>query len=100
MIISVSADSDNVVLEDNVSGVVLQGTTSVFYRQVVILVRWKVICVVGQSKKTIGYDVISERGEKRTVTIQQLVNAINAGVASLPLFLQVNLSSFSLNQQI
>ena len=53
----------------------------------VILVRWKVICVVGQSKKTIGYDVISERGEKRTVTIQQLVNAVNAGVASLPLFL-------------
>jgi len=32
MIISVSADSDNVVLEDNVSGVVLQGTTPVFYR--------------------------------------------------------------------
>lgn len=44
------------------------------------MVRWKVICVVGQSGKTIGYDVISERGEKRTVTIQQLVNAINAGV--------------------
>lgn len=44
------------------------------------MVRWKVICVVGQSGHTIGYDVISERGEKRTVTIQQLVNAINAGV--------------------
>ncbi len=42
--------------------------------------RYKVICCCGQSGKTIGYDVISERGEKRTVTIQQLVNAINSGV--------------------
>ena len=41
--------------------------------------RYKVICIV-QYEKTIGYDVISEHGEKRTVTIQQLVNAINAGV--------------------
>lgn len=42
--------------------------------------RWKVVCIVGQSGHTIGYDVISEHGEKRTVTIQELVNAINAGV--------------------
>lgn len=42
--------------------------------------RWKVVCIVGQSGKTIGYDVLSESGEKRTVTIQELVNAINAGV--------------------
>ena len=46
----------------------------------IILVRWKVIGIVGQSGHTIGYDVISEHGEKRTVTIQQLVNVINAGV--------------------
>lgn len=42
--------------------------------------RYKVVCMVGQSGKTIGYDVLSESGEKRTVTIQELVNAINAGV--------------------
>lgn len=42
--------------------------------------RYKVMCIVGQHGKTIGYDAVSERGEKRTVTIQQLVNAINAGV--------------------
>lgn len=42
--------------------------------------RYKVVCMVGQSGKTIGYDVLSESGEKRTVTIQQLVNAINSGV--------------------
>lgn len=42
--------------------------------------RYKVVGMVGQSGKTIGYDVLSESGEKRTVTIQELVNAINAGV--------------------
>lgn len=42
--------------------------------------RYKVVCMVGQSGKTIGYDVLSESGEKRTVTIQELVNAIKAGV--------------------
>lgn len=42
--------------------------------------RYKVVCMVGQSGKTIGYDVLSESGEKRTVTIQELINAINAGV--------------------
>lgn len=42
--------------------------------------RYKVICIVGQYGKTIGYDVISEHGEKCTVTIQQLINAINSGV--------------------
>lgn len=42
--------------------------------------RYKVVCMVGQSGKTIGYDVLSESGEKRTVTIQEMVNAINAGV--------------------
>lgn len=42
--------------------------------------RYKVVCMVGQSGKTIGYDVLSESGEKRTVTIQELVNAVNAGV--------------------
>ncbi len=42
--------------------------------------RYKVVCMIGQSGKTIGYDVLSESGEKRTVTIQELVNAINAGV--------------------
>lgn len=42
--------------------------------------RYKVVCMVGQSGKTIGYDVLSESGEKRTVTIQELVNAINSGV--------------------
>ena len=42
--------------------------------------RWKVVCIVGQSGHTIGYDVISEDGEKRTVTIQELVNAITSGV--------------------
>lgn len=42
--------------------------------------RYKVICIVGQYGKTVGYDVISEHGEKRTVTIQELVNAINTGV--------------------
>lgn len=42
--------------------------------------RYKVVCMVGQSGKTIGYDVLSESGEKRTVTIQELLNAINAGV--------------------
>ena len=42
--------------------------------------RWKVVCIVGQSGKTIGYDVLSESGEQRTVTIQELINAINAGV--------------------
>lgn len=42
--------------------------------------RYKVVCIVGQSGKTIGYDVLSESGEKRTVTIQELINAINAGV--------------------
>lgn len=42
--------------------------------------RWKVVCIVGQSGHTIGYDVLSESGEKRTVTIQELINAINAGV--------------------
>lgn len=36
--------------------------------------------MVGQSGKTIGYDVLSESGEKRTVTIQELINAVNAGV--------------------
>lgn len=42
--------------------------------------RWKVVCIVGQSGHTIGYDVLSESGEKRTVTIQELINAINTGV--------------------
>lgn len=42
--------------------------------------QYKVVCMVGQSGKTIGYDVLSESGEKRTVTIQELINAINAGV--------------------
>lgn len=42
--------------------------------------RYKVVCVIGQSGKTIGYDVLSESGEKRTVTIQELLNAVNAGV--------------------
>lgn len=42
--------------------------------------RYKVVCMVGQSGKTIGYDVLSESGEKRTVTIQELLNAVNAGV--------------------
>lgn len=42
--------------------------------------RYKVICMVGQSGKTIGYDVLSESGEKRTVTIQELLNAVNSGV--------------------
>lgn len=42
--------------------------------------RYKVVCMIGQSGKTIGYDVLSESGEKRTVTIQELINAINAGV--------------------
>lgn len=42
--------------------------------------RYKVVGMVGQYGKTIGYDVLSESGEKRTVTIQELVNAINAGV--------------------
>lgn len=42
--------------------------------------RYKVVCMVGQSGKTIGYDVLSESGEKRTVTIQELINAVNAGV--------------------
>ena len=42
--------------------------------------RYKVVCMIGQSRKTIGYDVLSESGEKRTVTIQELINAINAGV--------------------
>ena len=42
--------------------------------------RYKVVCMVGQSGKTVGYDVISEHGEKRTVTIQELLNAVNAGV--------------------
>lgn len=42
--------------------------------------RWKVVCIVGQSGHTIGYDVLSESGEKRTVTIQELINAINIGV--------------------
>lgn len=42
--------------------------------------RYKVVCVIGQSGKTIGYDVLSESGEKRTVTIQELINAVNAGV--------------------
>lgn len=42
--------------------------------------RYKVICIVGQYGKTVGYDVLSESGEKRTVTIQELVNAIKAGV--------------------
>lgn len=42
--------------------------------------RYKVVCMVGQSGKTIGYDVLSESGEKRTVTIQELINAINTGV--------------------
>lgn len=42
--------------------------------------RYKVVCMIGQSGKTIGYDVLSESGEKRTVTIQELVNATNAGV--------------------
>lgn len=41
--------------------------------------RYKVVCMVGQSGKTIGYDVLSESGEKRTVTIQELLNAVNAG---------------------
>lgn len=42
--------------------------------------RYKVVCMVGQSGHTIGYDVLSESGEKRTVTIQELLNAVNAGV--------------------
>lgn len=42
--------------------------------------RYKVVCMIGQSGKTIGYDVLSESGEKRTVTIQELLNAVNAGV--------------------
>lgn len=42
--------------------------------------RYKVVCMVGQSGKTIGYDVLSESGEKRTVTIQELLNAVNTGV--------------------
>lgn len=42
--------------------------------------RWKVVCIVGQSGHTIGYGVLSESGEKRTVTIQELINAINIGV--------------------
>lgn len=42
--------------------------------------RWKVVCIVGQSGHTIGYDVLSESGEKHTVTIQELINAINIGV--------------------
>lgn len=42
--------------------------------------RYKVVCMVGQSGKTIGYDVLSESGKKRTVTIQELLNAVNAGV--------------------
>ena len=42
--------------------------------------RYKVVCMIGQSGKTIGYDVLSESGEKRTVTIQELINALNAGV--------------------
>lgn len=42
--------------------------------------KYKVVCMIGQSGKTIGYDVLSESGEKRTVTIQELMNAINAGV--------------------
>lgn len=44
--------------------------------------RWKVVCIVGQSGRTIGYDMLSEGGEKRTVTIQQLVNAIASGVVA------------------
>lgn len=42
--------------------------------------RWKVVCIVGQSGHTIGYDVLSESGKKRTVTIQELLNAVKAGV--------------------
>lgn len=42
--------------------------------------RWKVLCIVYQSGCVVGYDVLSERGEKCTVTIQQLVNAIQRGV--------------------
>ena len=44
--------------------------------------KWKVVCIVGQSGHTIGYDMLSESGEKRTVTIQSLVNAISSGVVT------------------
>ena len=44
---------------------------------------WKIINVVFQGNKVIGYDLVSNKGKNRTVNSQQLYNAIkNKGVVN------------------
>lgn len=42
--------------------------------------KWKIVCIVGQNNKVIGYDLISQSGRKRTVTPQELCVGIQKGV--------------------
>ena len=47
---------------------------------------WKVNCLVHQGNKLIGYDMVSITGEKRTVTPQELYNAVVNGAVANAVF--------------